>query len=619
MLLALVLFAFVGVVAAPAAAQKARITMASSATHVTVGEPFAVEIRANASGEEVDDIAVPDFGSLEVLQQRVSRPMSFSFGFGSGGQHARVESQVIYSFTLRALEQGSYVVQPAILTVGGRKLASAGLTIKATGSAVPTPPPPPQQAAQVDPATAVSITPPEGELSGARYDNDLFLRTVVDKPRVYIGEQVTVTVYLYVRGGLTQNPSITREPTMEGFWVQDLLPVQRPLSPVRQEVNGRGFSVYVLRRFAAFPLRDGKLQVGAPAIELGGGGSLFDLITGPQATVGRTGLTMPIEALPLPARSSTAVSHVGELTLEASVDSSAAKVGEAITLRVTAKGTGNLKGLKLPTPVVPGVDVLAPEIDDTLTNDLDQVGGTRTFRWLMLPKAPGTPSVPPFVVDAFRPDKKEYASVRTRALPLSISGVALPAPSAATPTNAAAEATTEATRSFGPARTASSLRRARPPLSEARWFVWGVALGPLLMLGFVMLRLGGRRLASRRAANPADVALRGAEQKLHEASAAAGAGDTARAYGNLLSAVRTALSARLHEPVGGLTLPALRNYCQARGMSPELTERVITELTSCEQARFDPSLQASEPLERHIAEARALLQQLRRFTPKGSP
>lgn len=620
-LLAIVLFT-TGLGLAPAAlAQKARITMVSSSTRVAVGEPFALEIRADVSGDDVDDITLPDFGKLEVLGQHTSRPMSFSFGFGSDGRHARMQSQIIHGFTLRALEPGTYTIQPAILRVAGRKYASSGVTIQATGAPLPGSPLPPGQQpdGQLDPNSADSITPPEGALSGATFDRDLFLRTVVDKPRAYVGEQVTVTVYLYVRGALTQNPSITREPTMEGFWVQDLLPLQRSLSPVRQEINGRTFNVYLLRRYAAFALRDGKLQVGAPAVEIAGGSSIFDLLTGPTATVRRTGVVAPIEALRLPARSSTAPSHVGQLTLEASVNPSSAKVGDAITLRVTAKGTGNLKALKLPTPRLPGVEVLAPEIDDKPTNDLDLVGGERTFRWLLLPRAPGTPTVPAFVVDSFDPLSKMFTTVSSKPLTLSLSGVAAPAAptgSASPAGTQAPEKTSEPPKSFGPARLSSSLRRAAPPISHAAWFPWAVLMGPLLVLGALLARLGAKRLAESRVARPADVALRGAEQKLHEAGQAAKAGDATRAYGSLLSALRSALQARLDEPVGGLTLPMLRRRCEARGIAPDLTERVMGELTSCEQARFNPSLQAAEPLDRHVAEVKALLQQLSRITPR---
>jgi hypothetical protein len=612
-------------VSAPAHAQKVRVTMISSATQVSVGDPFVIEVRADLAGDDVDDIALPDFGKLEVLSRRVSRPMSFSFGFGSGGQHAQVLSQIVHGFTLRATAPGTYLIQPAIVTVGGRKYASQKLTIVATGAALPNAPDPnagqglvpPQDDDQPDQA---GIAPPDGPLSGARYDPELFLRTVVDKPKAQLGEQVTITVYLYVYGGLSQNPSITREPTTEGFWVQDLLPVQRTLAPVRQEVNGRTYNVYVLRRFAAFALRTGKLKVGAPAIEIASGPSLFDLITGPTQTIRRNGVEVPIEALALPEQGARkGPTHVGTLSLEASLDPREAKVGDAVTLRVVAKGQGNLKALKLADPKLDGVDVLAPEIEDKVTTDLDVVGGERVFRWLLLPRKEGTLTLPPFEVNVFDPESKAYSRAHSEALSLIVKGdQGAGAANAAAPNIEKASPrepeSMEAARSFGPARADAQLSRATPPLSSHAWYWWAVAAMPLACMLVWLGRVLGRRLSTKRAGSPADQALRAAELKLREAERCARDGDAPKAYSALFSGLRSALSARLHEPVGGLTLAQLKQHCIERGMAAALAERIVGTLAAAEQARFDPSQQSEQSFANHLRQSQQLVREIARFS-----
>lgn len=608
-----------------ALAQKVRVTMVSSATQVDVGDPFIIEIRVDLSGEDVDDIALPDFGKLEVLGKSVSRPISFSFGFGSGGQRAQVQSQIVHDFTVRATEPGTYVIQPAIVTIGSRKYASQKLTIEARGSALVQPPgalppgAPPDPNAPPDGA-APGSAPAEGPLSGARYDEDLFLRTVVDKSEAYVGEQVTVTVYLYVRGGLSQNPSITREPTAEGFWVQDLLPVQRQLAPVRQEVNGRAFNVFVLRRFAAFPLREGKLEIGAPAIEISAGSSIFDLLTGPAQTVRRNGVAVPVQARALPALGGHGPVHVGSLSLEASLEPSKAKVGDAVTLRVLAKGQGNLKALKLPDPVLEGVDVLAPEIDDKVTTDLDQVGGERSFRWLLLPRTPGKRELAPFTVKVFDPQNKADHEARSQALQLEVTGAPAAAPSSGTtaPAPDASPSPVPSPASFGPARSTSTLERSHSRLVSRPWFVWAVLAGPI---SCSLVLLGGRvrrRLKAHRKQDPAEQALRTADTKLHEAEQAARQGDSAKAYASIIGGLRAALQARLAEPVGGFTLAALEAHCVERGMDPNLAKRVAGVLADAEQSRFDPSRRAGESLERQISDSRALVREIARFSAKGA-
>ena len=82
-----------------------------------------------------------------------------------------------------------------------------------------------------------SSAPPSGALDGALYDDQAFLRTVVDRSEPYVGEQVTVTIYLYIRGSLTSMPTATHEPTTDGFWIQDLLGPTYSSEPTTQIVG----------------------------------------------------------------------------------------------------------------------------------------------------------------------------------------------------------------------------------------------------------------------------------------------------------------------------------------------------------------------------------------------
>lgn len=602
-----------------------RLSMSASATRVRVGEPFAVEVRADLKGVDGDeDIELPDFGPFELIGRRVSRPFSFSFGFGTGGQHAQVQSQLIYTFTLRALAPGKHTIEPATMTVNGKRFSSRSLTIEAVGDPIApgtTGGLPPQDARP----SSRDVAPPDGALDGATYDQTMFLRTVVDKRKAYVGEQVTVTLYLYVRGGLRDTPSITREPTNEGFWTHDLLPPQRSLSAVRQEVNGRVFSVYVLRRYAAFPMRPGTLTIGAASVEVGGGSSIFDLLTGPAQPVQRTGVPVSVEVTELPARKSTANPlHVGELSLEASLDPKSAKVGDAVTLQVTARGVGNLRGLKFENPSLPGIDVLAPEISDQVSTDFDQVGGTRVFKWLLLPRTAGTHQVQPFVVDVLDPKTGTYTSVRTAALSLEVTGTSVPEKDDARPVAQAPEPrddadTSAANLSYGPLRVESELRRTRRPIHQAPWFPWAVLSAPLsvgLAFGVSSLKRLRATYAQRRAGS--QDAFRTAAAQLAQAREALAQGDAQASLAAIAQALKGALEARLGEPVGGLTLSALERHLRERGIAPALVEQVIAQLDFVESSRFAPIPKSPRELEDALMRARASLDALSDGSRQGA-
>lgn len=619
------------VCAAPAArADNVRLSMSASSNRVQVGEPFAVEIRAELSGSQDDDteIDLPEFEHFEVLGRRVSRPFSFSFGFG-GGQQARVQSELIYSFTVRAPSAGRFVIQPAVITVGSRKYASRPLTIEVSGSAQPSDPnPPPGQ-----PSAPLSAGDPQAPgaanpLDGARFDQDMFVRTAVDRHRAYVGEQVTVTIYLYVRGGLRETPMVSREATNEGFWTQDLLPAQRSLSATRQEVNGRVFSAYVLRRYAAFPMRPGKLEIGPPSVETSGGGSLFDLFAGPSQPVRRNGVPVSIEVGELPARKSTTVPvHVGSLALAASLEPASGKVGDAITLRVVAKGQGNLRALKLEAPPMAGVEVLPPEIDDNVRTDLDLVGGERTFRWLLLPRQPGTHTVSPLAVDVLDPKSGTYGRVQSNELKFTVTGTATSAPalppSAATPGRTSANAVDETggaeTRpSYGPVRARSELLRRTAPLHAAPWFWWALLAGPLALIFGLVGQWTARRLAGRKQVGRSrEQAFKAAASQLDRAREAVQRGDAQEVFSALSQTLKGALEARLGEPIGGLTRKALRGHLEQRGMASGLAANLVGELDQLDQARFAPAPAGAAELERLVSQTTTVLQDLERFTPKA--
>lgn len=614
----LLLFACVGRSAAQAG-PKARISMSASSNRVSVGEPFAVEIRLETHGDDPDSVELPDFGSFQVLGRSTSRPFSFSFGFGSGGQQARVKSETIYGFTLRATERGAFNVRPAIVTMGGRRIASQPLNIIVADGpqALPTDPGA-AQAAGADDAHDVPPAAAAGSstLDGAKVDGTMFLRTVVDKQRAYLGEQVTVSVYLYLRGQLGDSPSITREPTLDGFWSQDLLPMQRQLSAARQEVQGRTYSTYVLRRFAAFPLRDGTLEVGAPAVEVGAGGSIFDMLNGPGRPTRRDGVKVSVEVLPLPAQPHPGTpSHTGTLALEATLDSAQAKVGEAVTLRVKASGVGNLRALSLPAPTLPksaDIDVLAPEIDDKVFSDDDVIRGERTFRWLLLPRAPGQVTIPSFSVDVFDPSAGTFSSARSAALKLTVSGVAAePKPALDEPTIG------ETSEHFGPVRPLSALSRRSPGLAQRGFFWPAVLAAPLLLLALSIAKLARRRLAVQSAGKRDSEQLREVHSKLDLAAQASQSGDASTALSALASALKKAIEARLGEPVGGMTLRALEAHLARHALEPKLATRVVAQLAALERGRFDPGSQGIIELGQAVEGVRAVVRDLERFRAKG--
>ncbi|MFW5877262.1 MAG: BatD family protein [Myxococcota bacterium] len=593
-LLAVSLFASV------AHAQPASVEMSTNRDRVAVGETLVLRVRAEVRGDPLDDVILPDLEAFQVESRQVSRPFSFSFGFGTRGRV--VQSTTEHVLRLRALEPGTHRLEPAQAVVGDRTFESEPLTIEVTGSADDAP------AADGTP----DGTPPSTEgpgVDGARFDSRAFLRTVVDEPEPYVGEQVTISVYLYVRGGLRSAPRITQEPSTDGFWVHDLFPPSRSLEATRQTVRGTPFRVYELRRLAAFPLRPGALTIGPMEARMQTG-NIFRR----GRPMEREGVPVSLEVRELPAPKPDGDVAVGRFHVEGELDRDTLSTGDAATLRVRVEGTGNLNDVRIEMPDLDGLRILSPQVETDIRSPNDVVGGTRTFEWLLVPERPGTYRIPSLGFHTFDPDAEEYGEARTEPITLEAVGRAVTAPSEGggsdgerrTPVSDGDEAR------FGPLRADRMPRRAEEPLSVQPWYPAALAVPPLAWLAM----LGGVGIRRRvRARGEARASARSLRRSLREARGLAEAGDARGFYAAIAHALTGALASRLDEPVGGFTHGELRRELLERGMEPALAGELVDELEGCDYARFSAAGVTQDEMQRCLDRSAALLDRLEGFRP----
>ena len=590
-----------GLTARAAAQASATITMTADRTELAVGEQLRMQVRADVTNGSADDLNLPDLSGFHIVSRRVARPMQFSFGFGS--QRQMVQSSVVYDLVLQATEAGTFTLPPATLNLAGRTFQSEPLTIVVKGGLTggATPPRPAE--------------PPAGPLEGANFDQDAFVRTVLDEESVFVGQQLTVTVYLYVRGNLRSAPQVTRAPTTDGFWVHDLLPVQRSLNAQHQVVNGVPFDVYVLKRFAAFPLRSGTLTVGAPTVSLQTG-SVFDLFNrAGGGSLRRDGVAVQVEAKPLPSNpGSGGTVAVGRWEIEATLDRSQVATGDAVTLRAQIEGVGNPQDLSLPTPRVDGLRLLAPEIDEAIRAPSDLVQGSRSWRWLIIPQRPGSYRIGPLRLVTFDPTAKQYRTIQTATLRLEAAGAAQ-ADGTEPPRDPSHDADDpDRGPLLSPIRRTSELLRHRVPLSRNPGFVAALCAPPGVF-AFVLAAAALRRRRRRRSTHGVRHTTREARRRLNAAQHRAAAGEVDLFYAEARKLLVDTVEARLEAPIGGLTYPELRRYLASKGMPASVAENLVDELEGTEFARFSAEGASDREVERCVARISALLDALDGFQP----
>ncbi|MDH5673341.1 MAG: BatD family protein [Myxococcales bacterium] len=617
---ALALPALACLLLATAARAEVQVDVQVDRKQISANDQLTVRIEVQSEGGSSPDVQLPDFAGFQVVGRQVQRPMSFSFNFGS---RAVMRSSTIYIFRLQPTQVGKlsigpvqvkqdgqlYTTQPVAITVAGHPGAAAP-----QGQADPNAP-----IAPGAPAAAASAQPQGAD--GASVDATAFLRTVVDKAEPYVGEQVNVTVYLYLRQRLQSAPQVEKEPGVDGFWTRDLLGPDHKLQGRRQAVGNTLYTVYTLRHFAAFPLREGELQIGPMKIVIDTS-SVFDLFGGGrrQSSLARTGVpvTLNVKALPGDGRPPGPVA-VGQYELAAELDRRQAVAGDAVTLTARVRGRGNIQTVSIDTPRVAGLEFLDPQTKDLVETPNDVVMGTREQRWLIVAREPGIHRIGPLTLATFDPKQERYKLIQSAPLNLEVVGTASAAAPAAqqpspTPEPKPEAHSTEDQHQWAPVRTRSGLRRAPELLAEGGFFGWALALPPLLFLLVAGSGLWRRRRAAR-PRSPRERADAAAQEHLGQARTSARAGDAAAFHGAAERAVQAKLEALLGEPVTSLTRPELERLLEARAMSRPLTNRTLEALQQADFARFASGSAGGEGLDSEVTRLTQLLGELDRFEP----
>jgi hypothetical protein len=383
-------------------------------------------------------------------------------------------------------------------------------------------------------------------------------------------------------------------------------------------VNGRGFWVYTLRRFAAFPLRTGELTIGSMTLTISRD-SVFDLFdpSSAQPDLKRSSVPILLHVKPLPAdgRPKGDVA-VGQFEIAAQLDRNQVVTGDAVTLTANIKGKGNIRAVRVPDPAVNGLQVLQPETHDLVEAPGERVQGTRTITWLVVPKAPGVYNIPPLEFNAFDPATQAYQRVKSQALTLTAAGNARPETSATQEPLQPSD--DDAAGSDAPTwptiHPTSELARAKTPIASRAFYPFALAVLPLIWLGVVFApRI--RRLRADDAADADRQAIAQADKRLASARAALGARDARKFHSELAAALLALLAARLHEPVLGLTHTQLREVFARRGLPDALGSRILKLLSECDFARFSSSAVAEPDMQARLAQVETIWPELTAFSP----
>lgn len=266
------------------------------------------------------------------------------------------------------------------------------------------------------------LKPGEDPLKKIR--NNLFVKAIASKEKVYVGEPVLVSYKLYTR--LKSNSRVVKQPSFTGCSVTEMT-----TSDVQAEVetiNGKKYKTYLFRKVQLFPLQPGLMMVGQASVDnsiefITSSSDLKKLYYDNQAgEVHQLTLTTDpysIEVMPLPGKEKS--SAVGNFEVIAKLKHDTIAANQANALIVTVAGAGNFKTVSEP-------EISWPEnlyhFDATETDELDRlsfpVSGKRVYEIPFEVGNAGVVKFPPVLFSYFDPNQARYRTVQSQPLQLTV-------------------------------------------------------------------------------------------------------------------------------------------------------------------------------------------------------
>ncbi len=352
--------------------------------------------------------------------------------------------------------------------------------------------------------------PPDAIASGTQ---PAFLKLVLPKQQVYLGEPMRAEIQLYVRDGVGISGLDRTSFPAEGFNVsqQMLAGAQRSV-----RIGAAGYQVLPIL-FTVKPVKTGVLNLGpvtfSAVMELPSRDSRRDpffeqfgmrspFYRGEQKRVVLATETTNLQCLAWPSQNVPPGFNgaVGNYTMTVTAGPTNLMAGDPITLRVRIAGRGALDGLVLPEqPEWRNFKVFPPTAKPLESTDPFGLQGARTFEQIVVPQSAEIKELPQFSFSFFDPEAGTYRTLTQPATPL----IVRPGGSVAAPTFVAAgrpaqDAPPPAQDIVHIKPRLGAVAQAGPPLVGQRWFI---LLQTVPVLAWVWA-LAWRRQADRLANNP---------------------------------------------------------------------------------------------------------------------
>ena len=560
-------------------AQELKFTAVVNKNKAAVDEQIRLTYSLNAMGNAFNQ---PDLSAFNIL-------MGPQQMYGSQNVNGKVSQTLTFTYIISGKKPGKYVIQPASVKIGNGLMKSNEVQIEIVKG---------QAQSQASQQNNQGNSSSSKSTSGT----DLFIKATVSKTNTIVGDQILVSYKLYSKYSQL-NYELSKAPTFNGFYSEDIA-LGKATNGQRETYNGQDYLTAEIKKVLLFPQKSGKLEI--PPIELScvvrqrvQSQNIFDQMFGGgyrdvEVNLKSPSVSINVKSPDAAGKPADFNGAVGKLDYSLSLDRNDVKSGEAVNLKLEVSGKGNLKLIEPPVlGLAPELEVYDPQIKDNISVSSSGMTGSRTFEYLIIPRAGGEFMIGPLTFSWYDPDKNNWQSKTIAAIKLNVakgSGDQIPVG--------------RGRNSSSPKQISEDIRYIKVGDTDFNQgtdslfflstpFYLLSSLSPLVLIGFLFVRKRAQKRQENIGEYKVKEAGNTAGKRLKIAKELLAKGDKDAFYEEIYRALNGYLSDKLRLPIAELNRQKISDLLASRKVPDETINRLTLTLESCEFARFAPGASAA--------------------------
>lgn len=600
-------------------------------TKVEVGEYVHYTVRiSNKTNSNLPQPQFPSFQGFNVNQQPASTRMETSII----NSQMTINNYVEYPFILIATKPGKFPIEPVTIEYNGKTYSSQPVTIEVIPTGAST--------GGTGSSEANQLSSVSGFTGDANIDKqlrgNLFIKADIDNKNPYVGQQVSLSYYLYSYFNLSGNIGLVKEPHFKDFITEEY-EIPNNLQKREKIIDGKKFDIYFIRRLVLFPTKTGTFTINPYSLKVNlrtsnkrSRGPFDDFFNDPffggnviPATVPSEPITITVKPLPEQNKPANFAGVVGEYTLNYSINKTNAEEGEPLSLKITLAGKGQLDAINEPKfPQLDGFELYGCEKKaDKQWDPSGYIVGKKTFNLVLRTNKPGKLTLPTIEYPIFDPAKNKYETLSTQPITINVKAVAKTIPTELV--QSSSQAGTSAGQGAAIETVNVNIRYIKNSGFDGKskslnlfdnWTFNAVQIIPILFAaGMFLINRRRERLESDLGYRRNIFAKGTANKRLADAKKVLRQKDEIF-YGELSNALTHYLADKFNVSAAGLTLDEIIKYLDTANVQNEIKDKIKGVLDQCDMARFAPVQSTLEEKQKVYAQTSNIIDSIEKIVKK---